>query len=201
MDQTTGCISKPATVTVLDKRVNPDFDLSSTASYCVDTGKPKGNGSVTLTLNSQGMVLSDIQWFDHNTNAPVGLGPQVFELFPGIYDVKAVSTDGCETDGSVELGTEISPYNGISSNGDGQNDSFIIDCITNFPNNNVKIFNRNGIKVYEVDGYNNGLISFRGIGEEGLYLANRELPVGTYFYIVDKRDGSKPKTGFLELTR
>ena len=200
-DLITGCISPPATVTVQDKRVNPDFDLSSTASYCVDTGRPKGTGSVTLTLNSQGMVLSDIQWTDHNTNAPVGIGPQVFELFPGVYDVKAVSTDGCETDGSVEIGTEISPYNGVSSNNDGQNDSFIIDCITNFPNNNVKIFNRNGIKVFEVNGYDNGLISFKGIGEEGLYLANRELPVGTYFYIVDKRDGSKPKTGFLELTR
>jgi hypothetical protein len=186
---------------VQDKRVLPDFDLSSTASYCIDTGRPKGNGSVTLTLKSPGMVLSDIQWTDNSSNAAVGIGPQVFELWPGVYNVKAVSTDGCETDGSVSLGTEISPYNGISSNGDGQNDNFIIDCITNFPHNNVKIFNRNGIKVYEADGYDNGLVSFRGLGEEGLYLASKELPVGTYFYIIDKRDGSKPKAGYLELTR
>jgi gliding motility-associated-like protein len=200
-DVVTHCVSPPATVTVQDKRVMPDFDLSSTPSYCIDVGKPKGNGSVTLTLKSPGMVLSDISWTDLTTNAPVGIGPQVFELFPGIYGVKAVSTDGCETDGTVTLGTEINPYNGISANGDGQNDNFIIDCISNFPNNNVKIFNRYGIKVYEADGYNNGLISFRGIGEEGIYLGSKELPVGTYFYIVDKRDGSKPKSGYLELNR
>ena len=50
-------------------------------------------------------------------------------------------------------------------------------------------------------GINNSQISFRGIGEEGIYLGSKELPVGTYFYIIDKRDGSKPKSGFLELTR
>ena len=55
--------------------------------------------------------------------------------------------------------------------------------------------------VYEADGYNNSQISFKGIGEQGLYLANKELPDGTYFYIIDKRDGSKPKTGYLELAR
>jgi hypothetical protein len=65
----------------------------------------------------------------------------------------------------------------------------------------VKIFNRSGILVYEIDGYNNADKAFNGIGLDGLYLSGKELPVGTYFYIIDKRDGSKPVAGYLELDR
>jgi hypothetical protein len=76
-----------------------------------------------------------------------------------------------------------------------------VDCISLFPNNNVKIFNRNGIKVFEADNYNNLDIVFRGLGEKGVYATGNELPDGTYYYIIDKRDGSKPVAGFLELLR
>ena len=87
----------------------------------------------------------------------------------------------------------------MSVNGDNQNDFWVIDCIQNFPSNNVKVFNRSGVKVYEADGYNNNDVIFRGIGEKGLYTLGNELPDGTYFYIIDKRDGSKPVFGYLEL--
>ena len=43
--------------------------------------------------------------------------------------------------------------------------------------------------------------AFTGIGENGVYLAGRELPDGTYFYIIDKRDGSDAIAGYLELIR
>lgn len=65
----------------------------------------------------------------------------------------------------------------------------------------MKIFNRSGILVYEADGYDNDEIVFDGIGREGLYLGGNLLPVGTYFYVIDKRDGTKPKSGYLELVR
>ena len=81
------------------------------------------------------------------------------------------------------------------------NDDFQIDCITLFPNNNVKVFNRAGILVYEADGYNNREIIFRGVGERGLYMIGEDLPDGTYFFIINKRDGSRPATGYLELMR
>jgi hypothetical protein len=70
-----------------------------------------------------------------------------------------------------------------------------------FPNNNVKIFNRSGVLVYEADGYNNDDVVFDGFGKNGVYTTGNDLPVGTYFYIIDKRDGSKPRTGYLELVK
>ena len=201
-DQVTGCISPAATVTVLDKRVMPEFTFTTTPSYCSDTGKPKGAGSIQLNLTSGGDVIIDkVFWTNLSNNMPAGSGVEVYDLFPGFYQADAVTSEGCTNTGTAEVKTEISPYNGMSVNGDSQNDNFIIDCITSFPNNNVKIFNRNGIMVYETDGYNNADLSFKGLGEKGFYLQGVQLPVGTYFYIIDKRDGSRPIAGYLELNR
>lgn len=200
-DDVTGCVSPPATVNVADKRITPEFVVSSTPSYCSDTGKPRGIGSISFELSNPDVVLDDAQWTDLSSGATVGSGPAVYDLFPGFYHVVVTSTEGCTNEGEGEVKTEIAPYNGISENGDGQNDFFIIDCITNFPNNNVKIFNRSGILVYEVDGYDNNLFSFKGMGEKGVYLQGIKLPAGTYFYIIDKRDGSRPVAGYLELDR
>lgn len=58
------------------------------------------------------------------------------------------------------------------------------------------------ISVGDVDG--DGIpddVVFKGIGEKGVYAIGNQLPVGTYFYVIDKRDGSKPKTGYLELVK
>jgi gliding motility-associated-like protein len=110
-----------------------------------------------------------------------------------------VTSQGCTASGLGEVKTEVFAYNLVSSNGDQKNDNFRIDCISQFPNNNVKIFNRSGVLVYEADGYDNNDVVFTGVGEKGVYTIGNQLPVGTYFYIIDKRDGSKPKTGYLEL--
>ncbi|MGE0773127.1 MAG: gliding motility-associated C-terminal domain-containing protein [Cyclobacteriaceae bacterium] len=200
-DDITGCVSQPAVVEVKDARLIPEFRIDTTPSYCSDVGKPTGIGSVILTLTVADVVLQQVDWYDMATNAPVGTGDALYDLFPGFYRAEVVSTEGCTNQGEAEVPTEIGPYNGMSVNGDAQNDVFIIDCISNFPSNNVKIFNRSGILVYEIDGYDNADRSFKGVGEKGLYLQGIDLPVGTYFYIIDKRDGSKPLAGYLELDR
>ena len=87
----------------------------------------------------------------------------------------------------------------MSRNGDGQNDIFHIDCIDLFPSNFVKIFNRAGTLVYEAEGYNNIDIYFDGKSNKGISLIGSNLPDGTYFYVIDKRDGSKPVAGYLEI--
>ena len=203
-DILTGCVSNPATTPVADARRIPEFIIETTPSFCRDTGLPNGNGSVILSLTNQdgdNVVIDEVDWIDTSNNQPVGIGTALYELFPGFYQANVVTLEGCTNDGVAEVKTEIAPFNGISNNSDGSNDVFIVDCISLFPNNNVKIFNRNGIKVFEADGYNNADVSFTGLGIRGLYLTGQELPVGTYYYIIDKRDGSKPIAGYLELDR
>lgn len=86
------------------------------------------------------------------------------------------------------------------------NDYFKIVGINEFPDNRVRIFNRWGVLVYETRGYDEGTNVFRGISE-GRVTINRgdELPVGTYFYILDyvnpETKKSKSIQGYLYLNR
>ncbi|RED26821.1 putative repeat protein (TIGR01451 family)/gliding motility-associated-like protein [Flavobacterium cutihirudinis] len=83
-------------------------------------------------------------------------------------------------------------WNEFSPNDDGQNDTFYIDCITQYPNNKLEIFNRWGNIVYYKQGYDN---TWDGKAEGSA----KTLPEGTYFYILDLGDGSPKTSGWLYL--
>ena len=53
--------------------------------------------------------------------------------------------------------------------------------------------------MYEVEGYDNSSVFFDGVSNKGINILGNVLPDGTYFYIIDKRDGTQPLSGYLEL--
>ena len=80
-------------------------------------------------------------------------------------------------------------YNGISADGDGHNDYFHIESIERYPVNNLKIFNRWGVLVYEKDGYRNDTEPFDGHSNgRATIAAGSKLPQGTYYYILEYQD-------------
>ena len=90
-------------------------------------------------------------------------------------------------------------YNEFSPNGDGNNETFKIDCITRYPNNILKVYNRWGNLVYEKQGYNN---EWNGVSDGRATIEKDQLlPVGTYFYVISLGDGSEPLTGWLYINR
>ena len=92
---------------------------------------------------------------------------------------------------------DIEIYNGVSPNGDDQNDIFLIRYIDLLPDtqeNKVTIYNRWGSKVFEVSNYDNSSRVFRGLSDSG-----NELPSGTYFYKIEFNSGRESETGFLSL--
>lgn len=97
-------------------------------------------------------------------------------------------------------------YQGVTPDGDGLNDYFIIDNIEYFPTNNVTIFNRWGRKVYETTSYNSSGNVFNGYAQgKGVVNQGEMLPTGTYYYVVEylyDRDGQSywvKKVGHLHL--
>lgn len=89
----------------------------------------------------------------------------------------------------------IEVFNVFTPNKDNVNDFFQIACIENYPNNNVQVFNRWGVKVFEQDQYNN---TWGGTSEARTTLSRgQNLPVGTYFYILDLGDGTQNRTGWV----
>lgn len=86
---------------------------------------------------------------------------------------------------------ELIIYNGFSPNDDGVNDSFVIEGIELYPNNELIITNRWGNEVFRQKGYKN---QWSGTWDGGL------LPDGTYFYLLYDGVGGK-YTGYVQIGR
>jgi len=97
------------------------------------------------------------------------------------------------------------PYNAISLNNDNKNDYFHIEGIEKYPDNIVRIYNKEGLKVFEVTGYDNKNQSFKGFTQgEVSVKKSLELPVGTYFYFIEYTDENhqlQRKKGWLYLKK
>jgi gliding motility-associated-like protein len=99
----------------------------------------------------------------------------------------------------IEVIGDINVYNGISPNGDGKNDTWIIEYIDLFPDtqtNHVTIYNRWGDVVWEASNYDNSSVVFSGINKNG-----GELSTGSYFYKIEFEGGRESITGYLSLKR
>lgn len=81
---------------------------------------------------------------------------------------------------------------GFSPNGDDQNDRFEIAHISQYPGNSLSIVNRWGSEVFSAAPYAN---TFNGQYE------GKDLPAGTYFYILDLGDDTEPISGYLIIKR
>lgn len=91
-------------------------------------------------------------------------------------------------------------YNYISSNDDQQNDYFVIEGLEGiFLNFKLNIYNRWGTMVWENSRSD---IFFRGLSNKGFSI-NKELPEGTYYYILNLNDNKYPNPiiGWIYLDR
>lgn len=107
--------------------------------------------------------------------------PSVDPLTTTIYTVTVTDVNGCKAKDTVVVTVlpDIIFANGITPNGDGNNDRWMIDNIQKFPNNVVEIYNRWGELLFHEKGYQNDWDgTFKG----------KPLPVGTYYYLVDLHD-------------
>ena len=123
--------------------------------------------------------------------------------------IDPLTVDGLDQDGDpandatyLNLSTCFRVYNEFSPNGDGINEFFKLQCIEDYPENTVEIFNRWGNLVYRVEGYNNETVLFVGRSQGRVNMqVNEELPTGTYFYMIDLGNGSDVVKGWLYLNR
>ncbi len=132
----------------------------------------------------------------------------VANLAPGTYSVMVFHYNGGVLKDSVVIQNivvagstepcQITIYNGMTPNGDGVNDYFAIDNIEQFPGNIVSIYNRWGQRLAEIKDYDNKDSAHRWEGT--MPPSNNTAPSGTYFYIIDLNNGTKPVKGWLELT-
>jgi uncharacterized repeat protein (TIGR01451 family)/gliding motility-associated-like protein len=139
---------------------------------------------------------------------------------PNIFANVDINGDGEPDDPTITLlpgvgnPGDFEIFNGITPDEDGLNDFFNVFGIQNYGANNMKIYNRWGVLVFETNNYGgtDGQTNvFRGRSEgRATVREEKDLPTGTYFYILTFTDdsnipGSNPGkenyTGYLYINR
>jgi gliding motility-associated-like protein len=121
-------------------------------------------------------------------------------LESGLQDLCSTALLDCDADGVPDYidmdecdGDTVIPE-GLSLNGDGINDYWIIPNIDQYPDNEVVIYNRWGNVVYQAQPYRN---DWSGESNQAGLMGKNLLPEGTYFYIVRLRREDDAKIGYL----
>jgi gliding motility-associated-like protein len=132
---------------------------------------------------------------------PQSANPVVAPIVTTVYTVEVTNEWNCKTNLSVTVAVACDTLfvpNGFSPNDDGVNDGFVIDNIDKYPGNKLWVYNRWGNLVYKAKDYNN---TWDGVSNvSGIYMG-KKLPTGTYFFILDLNNNSKPYSGYLILRR
>ncbi|RXK83274.1 PKD domain-containing protein [Filimonas effusa] len=110
------------------------------------------------------------------------------------YTLTATSLYNCQSfdTTSVKVSRLLEIPNVFSPNGDGINDTWMIKNITDYSRVIVQVFNRYGVRVWESAG--------AGRSWDGNY-NQKILPAGTYYYVINLNNGSKPLTGSVTIIR
>ncbi|NNF33836.1 MAG: hypothetical protein HKN68_06990, partial [Saprospiraceae bacterium] len=164
-----------------------------------------------FTTDGNWEVIEGNATIDGSIFDPTTVEPGVFvisytdsEVECPVYAEVEITVIDCEVGTVVDF--EI--FNGVTPDDDGYNDYFIITGIELYPDNNMKIYNRWGVLVFETDNYggSDGTQNvFRGISEGRVTVKqNEELPTGTYYYVLafpGENPGKSSYAGYLYVNR
>ena len=111
-----------------------------------------------------------------------------------VLSAKALSSDCINYDTIVvTVKTKIQIPTGFTPNEDNVNETWVLEGIEDYPDAEVKIFNRWGGEVFVTKNYQNN--PFDGKKDNAI------LPMGTYYYVIKTGDEVPTLTGFVTLVR
>jgi gliding motility-associated-like protein len=158
-----------------------------------------GRDTVLCGDNALLLDAGDFASYDWSTGEIVN--PITVREGAGLVSVTVTDDHGCQAFDEIRIG-ECNPENllgvipnAFTPNQDNVHDSWEIKNIYLFPDADIQVFDRWGRIVYRSDGgYEN---DWYGTGLNG-----NELPVDTYYYIIDlKVDGFDPISGTVTIIR
>jgi gliding motility-associated-like protein len=165
-----------------------------TANAGLDTSIFEG-GSAQLQGRVGGTSVT-FAWTPTGSLANAGaLNPVASPTDNVTYTLRATSGVGCgtaEDEVFVRVYKNVSVPNAFSPNGDGVNDTWNIGQLSNYPEARLQVFNRYGKELFRSSGYPrpwNGTID------------GRPLAAGTYYYVINLKNGLAPLTGWVFIVR
>jgi len=110
------------------------------------------------------------------------------------YTLSLTGLGNCTVTDNVLVKVLLAPVvpNAFSPNGDGINDTWKIQYLDSYPGATIEIFNRYGQKVFNSIGYNSEWDgNFNG----------SPLPIGTYYYIINPKNGRAAINGSVTIIK
>ena len=163
-----------------------------------------GNDTVVMQGTQLNLEATGGEFVSYEWAPPTGLsvlsGPATVATVNAevTYYVFAETAEGCTESASIHIDVllPIEPVSGFTPNDDGINDYFDIVNASDYPDIEVEVFNRSGQRVFYSRGYTDDR------RWDGTY-NGRELPVGTYYYVITLNDGfgTRPVTGPVTIVR
>jgi gliding motility-associated-like protein len=176
-DTSTNTSASATFIIIIDTK---DFDNDGIQDFCDDDDD--NDGVLDADDNS---YLPNPDQTDTNNN---GIG-DLQEDCDNDGILNYLDTDNASCQGGIVMKTKY----GFSPNGDGINDTWVIENIQLYPNNVVRIYNRSGKVVYQMKGYNN---IFDGFSNK--INSTKKLPVGAYYFTVEfNTPKAKPAKGWI----
>ncbi len=120
--------------------------------------------------------------------------PKVTAPLDIAYTLRVSTANGCKgTDEvMVKILKQIKVPNAFSPNGDGINDTWLIQYLDSYPDCTVEVYNRYGQVVFHSTGYTknwDGRVN------------GQSLPVGTYYWMIDPKNGRTRINGSVTILR
>jgi gliding motility-associated-like protein len=181
-----GCISKDT----IFLTVHPEVGIHAGGDTTVAMGQ-------TLTLHASGGPFIGYQWLPvTGLDDPSSQSPSLTVTRDITYTVTGETSQGCYESDSlrIAIASGLIIYSGFTPNNDGYNDQWDIDFVEYYPNIVVMVYDRWGRQVFYSEGYSSEKRwdgTFNG----------QDLPAGTYYYVVDLKDGSEPLNGPVTIIR
>ena len=133
-----------------------------------------------------------------NTSSLVASPQSTTTFYVTITDTS--TANDCNTSDSVIINVKsvtIIIYNTFTPNGDDVNDTWIIENIEDFPDNEIMIYNRIGMLVCKKKGYKNNINDWDGTNCK----TGEVLPAASYYYVIDLGKGGVIYTGNVSLIK
>jgi gliding motility-associated-like protein len=155
--------------------------------------KEGANVQFQATVNSPGFV---IRWSPATgLDNPNIIRPTLINADnDAVYTITAMGQNNCSaSDGlTVKVQKGVFIPNAFSPNNDGINDVWKIKNIELYPGATIEIYDRYGVIVYRSTGASQPWDgSIKG----------KQAPAGTYYYIIDLKDGSSMRNGSVTMLR
>lgn len=156
--------------------------------YLLEGGFVLLDGSSTGSGNSY--QWTPATFLDNATIA----APKVTAPQDMLYTLLVTTADGCKgtDDVTVKILKQLKVPNAFSPNGDGINDTWLIQYLDSYPDCTVDVFNRYGQAVFHSVGYPKPW--------DGR-LNGQPLPVGTYYWIINPKNGRTQVNGSITIIR